>query len=305
MSDGSHGNALRDLQPEQSFFVGIDSDGCAFPSMELKHKECFIPEIVRYFALQPISKYVREAAEFVNLYSQWRGANRFQALLKVMDLLLERPEVQRATAEVPRLSRLREWAQSAPSLANPELMVAVRESNDPELRQVLDWSNAVNAAIARMVKGVPPFPGVEQILRSLQGQADVVVVSATPGDALQREWEEHRLDGYVRGIAGQEMGSKSEHLKQAAAGKYALRPHSDGGRRARRLARGADRGGPVLPHRAGFGRGVLAAVAGRGTGPVLRRHLRRRLRDGASGEVPAPAAGAAAMDRRAPPRAAG
>ena len=221
MSDGSHGNALRDLQPEHSYFVGIDSDGCAFPSMELKHKECFIPETVRHFALQPISKYVREAAEFVNLYSQWRGANRFQALLKVMDLLLERPEVQRATTEVPRLSRLREWAQDAPSLANPELMVAVRESNDPELRQVLDWSNAVNAAIARMVQGVPPFPGVEQILRRLQGQADVVVVSATPGDALQREWEEHRLDGYVRAIAGQEMGSKSEHLKQAAAGKYA------------------------------------------------------------------------------------
>ena len=220
MSDASHGNALRDLQPEHSYFVGIDSDGCAFPSMELKHKECFIPEIVRHFALQPISKYVREAAEFVNLYSQWRGANRFQALLKVMDLLLERPEVQRATTEVPRLSRLRAWAQDTPSLANPELMVAVRESNDPELRQVLDWSNAVNAAIARMVQGVPPFPGVEEILRRLQGQADVVVVSATPGDALQREWEEHRLDRYVRAIAGQELGSKSEHLKQAAAGKY-------------------------------------------------------------------------------------
>jgi phosphoglycolate phosphatase-like HAD superfamily hydrolase len=221
MSDGTDGNALRELQPDHPFFVGLDSDGCAFPSMELKHKECFIPEIVRHFALQPISKYVREAAEFVNLYSQWRGANRFTALLKVMDLLLTRPEVQRAAVEVPRLSRLRAWAERSPSLANPELMVAVRESNDPELRQALDWSNAVNAAIARMVQGVPPFPGVEQILQRLQGQADVVVVSATPGDALQREWEEHRLDAYVRAIAGQEMGSKSEHLKLAAAGKYA------------------------------------------------------------------------------------
>jgi phosphoglycolate phosphatase-like HAD superfamily hydrolase len=99
-------------------------------------------------------------------------------------------------------------------------MVAVRESNDAELRQVLDWSNAVNSAIARMVQGVPPFPGVESVLRRLQGRADVVVVSATPGDALQREWQEHRLDAYVRAIAGQEMGSKSEHLKLAAAGKY-------------------------------------------------------------------------------------
>ena len=213
--------SLPDLQPEHPFFVGIDSDGCAFPSMELKHKECFIPEIVRHFGLQPISKYAREAAEFVNLYSQWRGGNRFPALLKVLDLLAERPEVQRSSVAVPRLPALRAWAEVAPSLANPELINAVRESNDPELRQVLDWSNAVNSSIARMVHGVTPFPGVEAILRQLQAQADVIVVSATPSEALRREWAEHRLDGYVRVIAGQELGSKSELLTQAAADRYA------------------------------------------------------------------------------------
>ena len=213
--------SLSDLQPEHPFFVGIDSDGCAFPSMEVKHKECFIPEIVRHFKLQPISKYAREAAEFVNLYSQWRGANRFPALLKVMDLLAERPEVRRSAASVPHLPALRAWAERAPSLANPELMEAVRQSNDPELRQVLDWSNAVNNAVARMVQGVSPFPGVEEILGRLQDRADAIVVSATPSEALRREWAEHRLDGYVRFIAGQELGTKSELLAQAAGGKYA------------------------------------------------------------------------------------
>ena len=213
--------SLSDLQPQHSYFVGIDSDGCAFPSMEVKHKECFIPEIVRHFGLQPISKYAREAAEFVNLYSQMRGANRFPALLKVMDLLAERAEVQRSPVTVPRLPALRAWADRAPSLANPELMEAVRDSNDPELRRVLDWSNAVNSSIARMVQGVPPFPGVEAILSDLQSRADVIVVSATPSEALRREWAEHRLDGYVRVIAGQEVGSKGEMLQQAAGGRYA------------------------------------------------------------------------------------
>ena len=99
-------------------------------------------------------------------------------------------------------------------------MDAIRDSNDPELRQVLDWSNAVNNSIARMVQGVPPFPGVEAILSGLQEQADVIVVSATPSEALRREWAEHRLDGYVRVIAGQEVGSKSEMLEQAAGGRY-------------------------------------------------------------------------------------
>ena len=35
---------LADLQPQQPFFVGIDSDGCAFDTMEIKHKECFCPQ---------------------------------------------------------------------------------------------------------------------------------------------------------------------------------------------------------------------------------------------------------------------
>jgi hypothetical protein len=47
-----------------------------------------------------------------------------------------------------------------------------------------------------------------------------MVVSATPGEALQREWEEHDLARHVGLIAGQELGSKAEHLKLAAVGRY-------------------------------------------------------------------------------------
>jgi phosphoglycolate phosphatase-like HAD superfamily hydrolase len=47
-----------------------------------------------------------------------------------------------------------------------------------------------------------------------------MVVSATPGEALQREWHEHGLHRHVALIAGQELGSKKEHLALAAAGRY-------------------------------------------------------------------------------------
>ena len=47
-----------------------------------------------------------------------------------------------------------------------------------------------------------------------------LVVSATPGEALQREWVEHNIDKYAAFIAGQELGSKAEHLKFTAGGKY-------------------------------------------------------------------------------------
>ena len=82
-----------EITPKHDFFVGIDSDGCAFDSMELKHKECFIPNIINYYNLQAISKYAREAAEFVNLYSKSRGINRFPALIETLDWLARRPEV--------------------------------------------------------------------------------------------------------------------------------------------------------------------------------------------------------------------
>ena len=28
-------------------FIGVDSDGCVFDTMEVKHKECFIPNIIQ------------------------------------------------------------------------------------------------------------------------------------------------------------------------------------------------------------------------------------------------------------------
>ena len=67
---------------------------------------------------------------------------------------------------------------------------------------------------------MPPFPFVRESLESMQGKADVMVVSATPGEALVREWDEHGLRPLVSLIAGQEMGSKQEHLALAAAGRY-------------------------------------------------------------------------------------
>jgi phosphoglycolate phosphatase-like HAD superfamily hydrolase len=62
---------------------------------------------------------------------------------------------------------------------------------------------------------------MRESLQAMQGKADVVVVSATPTEALIREWEEHDIAKYARIIAGQEMGSKKQHLALAAKGKYA------------------------------------------------------------------------------------
>jgi phosphoglycolate phosphatase-like HAD superfamily hydrolase len=48
----------------------------------------------------------------------------------------------------------------------------------------------------------------------------MIVVSGTPGEALQREWEEHDIAQYVHVICGQEVGKKEQMLEAAAGGKY-------------------------------------------------------------------------------------
>ncbi len=212
---------LVELKPEQTFFVGIDSDGCAFDTMEIKHKECFCPNIIKYWDLQPVSKYAREAAEFVNLYSKWRGVNRWPALVKVFDLLAERDEVIARHARIPRAEKLREFIASGLALSDKGLKEYMAQHPDPELERGLAWSVAVNKEIGEMVHGVPPFPFVRESLQKMVGKADMMVVSATPTEALVREWEEHDIARYVRVIAGQEMGTKKQHLKLAAHSKYA------------------------------------------------------------------------------------
>ena len=213
---------LADLKPEHDFFIGIDSDGCAFDTMEIKHKECFIPNIIKHWGLQPVSKYTREASEFVNLYSKWRGINRWPALVMVCDLLRERADVQARHVLPPELDRIREFiADDAFPKSNDGLQAYMAAYPDPELDTAWAWTTGVNATVADMVHGVPPFPYVRESLSFLADKADMIVVSATPIEALTREWEEHDIARSVRVIAGQEMGKKALHLKLAANGKYA------------------------------------------------------------------------------------
>ena len=212
---------LAELEPEHDFFVGIDSDGCAFDTMEIKHKECFAPNIIKHWSLQSVSKYAREAAEFVNLYSKWRGINRWPALVMVFDLLRERAEVQARHVVPPEAPRIREFiADDGFPKSNDGLKVYMAQHPDPELDTAWAWTTGVNDTVADMVHGVPPFPYVRESLQFLADKADMIVVSATPYEALKREWEEHDIAQYVRVIAGQEQGKKALHLELAAKGKY-------------------------------------------------------------------------------------
>jgi phosphoglycolate phosphatase-like HAD superfamily hydrolase len=219
MTNDPH-QVLKDLVPQKDFFVGIDSDGCAFDTMEIKHKECFCPNTIMYWNLQVVSKYARDAWDFANLYSKTRGANRFLTLIQIMDLLRDRKEVQARNANIPDLTSLIEWTKKESKLGNPALERYAAEVNDPVIDQALRWSKAINETVAEMVHDIPPYPFMKESLVKLSEKADAMVVSSTPVEALKREWEENDMDGYMRLICGQEYGSKKEHLAYAAKGKY-------------------------------------------------------------------------------------
>jgi len=211
---------LRSLQPKKDYFIGFDSDGSVFDSMEIKQQECFCPAFINIYNLQGVAKIAREVWNFVNLYSKTRGLNRFQAVLRAIDLLRSRKELSERQVPCPNTDGLRTWIEKESELSEDSLSSEVRRNSHPHLQQALNWSREVSAATKRIVRNIPPYPAVSEILEGAAERADLMVVSQTPSADLEREWVEYDIAKYVRLIAGQEYGTKSEQLKLASSGKY-------------------------------------------------------------------------------------
>jgi phosphoglycolate phosphatase-like HAD superfamily hydrolase len=217
---------LTEFQPKHSFFVGVDSDGCVFDNMGIKQEECFCPMMIGYFGLQPVARAARECKVFADLYSKTRGSNRHITIVRILEELLpSHPMVKQRAFQVPDFSHYCDWVKDPNSLlSNFGLREAAKTAASEEARrqlgQALAWTLRVDEMVAEIVKEIPPIPGVHECLGNLQSQADVMVCSSTPLEALEREWKEHDLERYIQLIASQEMGTKAEHLKLAARGKY-------------------------------------------------------------------------------------
>jgi phosphoglycolate phosphatase-like HAD superfamily hydrolase len=226
MADIDPAKSLKDFKPEKDFFVGIDSDGCAFDTMGIKQRECFCPWLIGYFGLQPVAQAARECKDFADLFSKTRGANRHKTAKRIIaELLPSHPMVKARNFQVPQFPHYFAWVDDPNSLlSNDGLKQAIAKATDPEAKRELElalaWSERVNWSIKEIVKDMPPFPYVRQCLEKIQPLADVIVVSATPNEALKREWEEHKIAKYVKVIAGQEMGTKTQHLEYATKGRY-------------------------------------------------------------------------------------
>lgn len=201
------GEKLKEYKKNHEYLVCIDSDGCAFDTMEIKHKECFCPVTIREWGIQMLSSYIREAWEYANLYSKSRGVNRYATLVQTFELVAKRKEVQDYPPVLPDITSLKSFLEvnSAPNLTT------LRENSaDPVLKKTLEWSLAINEEVAKMVHNIPPFPFVRESLEILSQKADIVIMSATARDALLREWTENDILKYTNFVCSQEEGNKKE-----------------------------------------------------------------------------------------------
>ena len=124
---------LKELQPEKKFFVGIDSDGCAFDTMGIKQRECFCPMMVGYFGLQPVASAARECKEFADLFSKTRGANRHKTIVRILtELLPSHPMVKERGFKVPKFEHYCGWVNDPASHLSNEGLEGVIEAAQSE-----------------------------------------------------------------------------------------------------------------------------------------------------------------------------
>ncbi len=217
-----HGiDELRALRPTKDFCVGIDSDGCVFDTMVVKHEQCFCPAFISHFGLEDVRSMAEEVWRFVNLYSRTRGCNRFKALQRVLMFMKQRLADTTSEIEIGPLPGLDAWLQEESSLGNATLIKRVEAEGDADLVRVLAWSLEVNERVQALPPGVQLFDRVRACIESLQGRADAIVVTQTPHDTVKAEWDALALTPLVRFIAAQEIGTKTEHLGIVCEGHYA------------------------------------------------------------------------------------
>jgi phosphoglycolate phosphatase-like HAD superfamily hydrolase len=204
------------FKPGHDVLVAIDSDGCVFDSMTIKQR-IFHTGIIKFWGLESAESEFRQVAEWVALFSPWRGLNRFELLLKIFQCLEQYfPTIGKKVDRRP----LEAFVESGVPLSAAELAKRIDQAGDPELKRALDWSRAVSKEIAA-VRQMPVFSEVLPSLEQIRLAADAIVVSQTDESALVHEWRNAELVRFIDVIAGAELGSKIESLSTAMKGRYA------------------------------------------------------------------------------------
>lgn len=201
-------NVFEKYEKLKDFLVCVDSDGCAMDTMEIKHRKCFAPEMIKTWNLEENEEYILNLWYDLNLYTKTRGINRFKGLAETFKIIREKG------IEIEDLDSLLNWVDTTNELSNRSLKNEIEKTNSKALKMALEWSLNVNEAIENLPKGDEPFENVKASLEILSKKVDISVVSSANGEALNDEWNRNDLVKYLRVLLGQEAGTKQHCIAE-------------------------------------------------------------------------------------------
>lgn len=204
-------NVIEGFEKKRDYLICIDSDGCALDTMDVKHMRCFGPCLVYEWDLGEYKDDIIRLWRRVNLLSKDRGINRFKGLAKVL------AEINDNYTKVIGLDELVYWIQTTDELSDESLKEAYERTGCSCMKKALEWSRLVNDSIVMISDSrKAPFEGVKEALEMIEGKADVVILTASNGQEIKKEWQNNGFMKYVDLLLSQESGTKEVCLKSLA-----------------------------------------------------------------------------------------
>ena len=191
--------SIDEYRKNHDLLIAIDSDGCVFNNMTIKHQKAFFPCLLEVMDLQdPEGFYARKWDE-INLDYPLRGINRFLGLGKLLD-----------EWQIPyETETYKRWLRESVNLSNDALTEWIDLTDDEFLRMVYRWSIRVNEVVEEMSLSFLPFPSAISFIEKAYHYGDIVVMSSANQDAIVREWSQSGILKYVSFIVSQDFGTKS------------------------------------------------------------------------------------------------
>jgi len=225
-----------------SHFIGINSEGSVFNTMEDKHRKCFIPALAEVFELEHIQSLVEEVWTNLNLYSRQRGLNRFAAFVKTIEELHSHPVLKRfpgvLAAILPDVAPLKTWMEHTVTLSDESLereiarqrqllalidhgRMEIAESIE-ELERCLRWSRRANELFEPYIQHSVAFNSAVNFLKMQRPlgkvakdmSSVVVALSQGPREQISRQWQHNNIEEFVDAIHSQEDGHPVTLLKR-------------------------------------------------------------------------------------------
>lgn len=195
-------------------FVGLDSDGCVVDTMGSKQHGFLQPLMIEAFGLDP--EVWRACADFVCLYSQTRGLNRYKAIYRSLCYYNDHPS---KPTPMP-LEDLRAFVESGRPMSNDALEAWLKDHPSEMLSRLLQWGKDVNASIISSGQLFPAYEGAREALKRMKGRSETGIVSQSPEKVLEQDWGAQGLLEFVDHVAGQELGDKVAQLTKLTSGRF-------------------------------------------------------------------------------------